>query len=86
MDTQSPLKQMIAFQKKLFESAYETNCRIQNQAEEMYDTFLKKMPFLNEQGKKMIDDSVAMGKKARDSYKNAVDDGFVKLESLFNIK
>ena len=86
MDTQNPLKQIIAFQKKLFESTYETTCRLQGQAEEMHDTLLKKMPFLSEQAKKMIDDSVAMGKKARDSYKKAVDDGFVKLESLFNTK
>lgn len=86
MDIQSPMQQMIDFQKKFFESAYETTCRMQNQAEEMYGMLLSKTPFLPEQGKKMIDDSVAMGKKARDSYKKAVDDGFAKLESLFNIK
>jgi hypothetical protein len=77
---------MITFQKTFFESAYETTCRLQNQAEEMNEMLFEKMPLMPEQGRKMIDESVAMGKKARDSYKKAVDDGFVRLEALFNTK
>lgn len=82
----TPVKQMITFQKTFFENAYEATCRIQNQTEEMNEALFKKMPFLPEEGRKMIDESVAIGKKARDNFKKAVDDGFVKLEELFNIK
>ena len=86
MDALTPVKQMITFQKTFFENAYEATCRIQNQTEKMNETLFKQMPFMSDEGRKMIDESVVMGKKARDQFKKAVDDGFVKLESLFNIK
>jgi hypothetical protein len=50
----------------------------------MNDSLCKSMPFMSDPGKKMIDDAVAMGQKARDSYKKALDDGFTSLEALFN--
>lgn len=86
MDILTPVKQMITFQKKFFESAYETSCRIQNQAEEMNGMLFNKMPLMSEQGRKIIDESIDMGKKARDRYKKAVDDGFARLEGFFNTK
>jgi len=86
MDAVTPVKQMITFQKTFFENAYEATCRIQNQTEKMNEALFKQMPFMSDEGMKMIDESVVMGKKARDQFKKAVDDGFVKLEALFNIK
>ncbi|AOY57340.1 MULTISPECIES: hypothetical protein [Desulfococcus] len=86
MDTLIPVKQMLTFQKSLFDNTYEAVCRIQNQTEKMNDMFLRQIPFLSEDGRKMIDDSVTMGKTARDQFKKAFDEGFVKLEALYNIK
>ena len=86
MDAMTPVKQMITFQKTFFENTYETTCRLQSQAEEMNKAMLGQWPLMSEPGKKMIDESMAMGKKAQDSFKKAVDDGFTKLEALFNIK
>jgi len=86
MDPLTPLKQMLTFQKTLFDNAYEAACRIQNQTAKMNDMLFKQMPFLPEDGKKMIDDAVAMGKTTRDHIKKTVDDGFVKLETLYSTK
>jgi hypothetical protein len=84
MDALNPVKQWISMQKNFFDNAYEATCRLQDQAIEMNDSLCKSMPFMSDPGKKMIDDAVAMGQKARDSYKKALDDGFTSLEALFN--
>jgi polyhydroxyalkanoate synthesis regulator phasin len=77
---------MISFQKTLFENSFNAMVMVQEQTEKMIDTFLTKLPWLPEEGKKAVNDSVAFYKKSRDDYKNAVDDGFSKLESLFTEK
>jgi hypothetical protein len=86
MDAMTPVKQLITMQKNFFDNAFEATCRLQDQAEEMNEALFKNMPFMTDPGKKMVDDAVAMGKKARDSYKKAVDEGFARLEDLFNAK
>jgi len=86
MDALNPLKQVITFQKVFFENAYEAMRQLQNQALEMNETLFKQMPLLSEENKNMIEKSVETGKQAQDNLKKALDDGFVRLEALFEVK
>jgi hypothetical protein len=76
-------KQMINFQKTLFENSFNAMVMIQDQTEKMTDTFLERLPWLPQEGRKTVTDSIGFYKKARDDFKKAVDEGFLKLEELF---
>jgi len=75
--------QTLAFQKTLFENSFNAMVMIQEQTEKMVSAFLTQLPWVPEDGKKSIADSAVMCKKARDNFKKAVDDGFVKMEEMF---
>jgi hypothetical protein len=74
--------QMVRFQKTLFENSFDTVCAIQDQTEEMTNNVLDQMAWIPEEGVKAFQDSVDIYKKARDSYKKAVEEGFDKLEEI----
>ncbi|QTA88722.1 hypothetical protein [Desulfonema magnum] len=83
METGKMAKQMITFQKTLFENAFNAMSMVQDQTEKMAGDFLAQLPWVNEEGKKAISNSTEFYKKARTDFKNAVDDGFAKMEELF---
>jgi len=76
-------KQMITFQKTLFENSFNAMVMIQEQTEKMTETFLERLPWLPEEGKKAVADSIGFYKKARVDFRKSVDNGFEKLEELF---
>ncbi len=77
-------KQMILFQKTLFENNFAAMNAVQDQTEKIFNTFMDQLPWVPEEGKKAVNDSVKFYKKAREDYKKAVDDGFAKMEELFS--
>lgn len=83
METSNMAKQMINFQKTLFENSFNAMSMVQDQTEKMINNFLTQLPWVNEDAKKTINNSVDFYKKARTDFKKAVDDGFVKMEELF---
>jgi hypothetical protein len=76
-------RQMIDFQKTTFDNTYNTIVKIQDQAEKMTYDALGQLPWVPEEGKKALDQSVKMFKNAREDYKKVVNDGFAKMEELF---
>jgi len=76
-------KQMITFQKTLFENSFNAMVMIQDQTEKMTETFLERLPWLPEDGKKTVKESIGFYRKAREDFRKSVDDGFNKLEELF---
>ncbi len=78
--------QMISFQRTLFESTFSAMCTVQDQTEQMTNTFLKQMNWMPEETRKSINDSVEMYKKAREDFKKSVDQGFEKFEEIFQAK
>jgi len=76
-------KQMITFQKTLFENSFNAMVMIQDQTEKMTETFLERLPWLPAEGKKAVADSIGFYRKAREDFRKSVDDGFDKLEELF---
>lgn len=76
-------RQMIDFQKTTFDNTYNTIVKIQDQTEKMTLDVLGQMPWVTEEGKKALGESVRMFKNVRDDYRKVVTDGFVKMEELF---
>jgi hypothetical protein len=83
MEPKGIAKQAITFQKALFENTFNAMKMVQDQTEKMMDAYLSQISWIPEEGKKTISDSAKFCKKARDDFKKAVDDGFVKMEELF---
>jgi predicted nucleic-acid-binding protein len=76
-------KQMITFQKTLFENAFNAMSMVQDQTEKITNDFLTQIPWVSEDGKKAITNAIEFYKKAREDFKKAVDDGFEKTEEIF---
>jgi hypothetical protein len=86
MEYANVAKQMITFQKTLFENSFRAMTTVQDQTEQMMMSFLDKMPWVNEEGKKSIDEQVKYYKKIREDFKKAVDDGYAKMEEMISAK
>lgn len=83
METGKIANQTISFQKTLFENTFNAMSMVQDQTEKMANSFLTQLPWVNEDGKKAVNDAVKMYKEARDNFKKAVDEGFMKMEEMF---
>jgi hypothetical protein len=79
-------KQMIDFQKAVFNNTFNGIAFMQDYSQNMMDGFMRQFPWVTEQNKKPLKDTVELMKKARTDYKNAVDQGFNQLENMINIK
>lgn len=82
MEPKGMAKQTIAFQKTLFENSFNAMKMVQDQTETMMNTFLSQCAWGSDEEKKAVSDSVEFYKKARDDFKKAVDDGFIKIEEM----
>lgn len=83
MDSGKIAKQVVGFQRTLFENSFGAMTLVQDQTEKMMNTFMSQIPLVPEEGKKSVTNSIEVYKKARSDFKKAVDDGFDKLENLF---
>lgn len=86
METTKITKQMIGFQKALFDNTYSAMSVMQDYSENMTIGFLKQFPWVTEESRKPLDDSMEFFKTARRDYKKAVDQGYAKLVELTDIK
>lgn len=86
MEITKVAKQMIGFQKSIFENSFTTLTLAQDQTENMVNSYLDQLPWVTEEGKKSLQDSVDMAKKARADFKKAVDDGYAKFEEMLQEK
>jgi hypothetical protein len=79
-------KQVLSYQRSLFESAFNAMCAVQDQTEQMTETMLKQMNWMPEDTKKSLRETVEMYKKARENYKKSVEEGFDRMEEMFTAK
>ncbi len=86
METAHITKQMIGFQKALFDNSYTAMSVVQDYSENVVGGILKQFPWVNENVRKPWDDSMAYLKTARSDYKKAIDQGYEKLADLTNAK
>ncbi len=83
METEKIANQMISFQKTLFDSSFNAVKMAQDQTEKMTNSFMDKLSWIPEDGKKAVNDSADFYKKARDDFKKSVDNSFTKMEEMF---
>jgi polyhydroxyalkanoate synthesis regulator phasin len=83
MEVQKMGKQMINFQKNLFENSYHAINMVCEQTETIMNGFIKQMPMVPEKSKKVMDDVLGFYKKSRDDFKKTVDEGFNRMEDIF---
>ena len=86
MDTTQLAKQTLSFQKTIFDNSFNAMILVQDQTEKMVNSYIEKLPWVTEEGKKSLETSVEMGKKARDDFKKAVDESYAKFEEMLEKK
>jgi hypothetical protein len=52
----------------------------------MMKTFMGQFPMATEESRKQLEETLAYTKNARDEFKKAVDEGYARIESLFDQK
>ncbi len=75
---------MIGFQKTVFENSFNAMVVVQDQTENMLKNFIGQVPWVTEEGKRQMDETFSYTKKAREDFKNAVDEAYTRFEKLFN--
>ena len=83
MDQKEIVKQMIQYNKTAFENTFTSLAMLQDQMEKTMEMFMKQSAWLPAEGTKVIDEYTKAYKKARENFKNAVDESFKKVESFF---
>lgn len=86
MDSKKLTMQMVSIQKAIFDNSFYGISILQDQTSNVADGFLRQFPWITENSKKPFHDSIAYMTKAREDYKQAVDQGFARLEELIDGK
>lgn len=79
-------KQMIGLQKTFFDNSFNAMVIVQDQSENMFNGFLNQFPWITKDGKKIWNETLQFSKKARDDFKNAIDEGYSRMEALYEFK
>jgi len=82
MDTQIISKQMIQYNKSVFENAFTMVSLLQDYATNLSSTVVSQIPWFPEEAKQAILETAEMFKDARANYKMAMDDGFLKMQDM----
>lgn len=82
METEKMTKQMIDFQKTLFDNSYNTITVIQDHSEKLMYSIMQQLPWVTDAARKPLQDSIKVIKTARDEYKKNIDQGFINLEEV----
>lgn len=75
-------KQIIDFQKGLFDHTFASITALQDYSENVMDGLLSQSPWIDEESKAPINDVMKIVKSGREEYKNTVYKGFAELEKL----
>ncbi len=86
MESGKIAKQMIGFQKTVFDNSFNAMVVIQDQTENIMKNFMGQLPWATEDSKQKMTETVSYIKKARDDYKKAIDDGYAQFEKMFDPK
>ena len=84
MENKEIVKQMMDFHKSLVENSFSTTAKYQNQTEKLLKTFVDHIPGISDEGKKVIDQWSDAYKKGIDDLKKTIDEGYEKVEELFD--
>ena len=83
MEQKDYLHQMINFNQRLFDSAFETTVKFQDHVEKLGNTLIDKADWLPGESRKIYDNCVDAFKSARTNFKTYVDEGYQQSQKLF---
>ena len=83
MEQKAMVKQMIQLNKATFDNSFNAMTMFQEQNEKMVNTFLEQVPWLPEEGKKVINEWGQACKKGCQDFKKHADENFKKVEDFF---
>jgi hypothetical protein len=83
MPAENFAKQIIDFQRATFDNSFNAIVMFQDQTERLFNTVREQAAWIPEEGKRMLDEWVAMYKAGRHDFKEIVDDNFDRLADLF---
>ena len=84
MDQAIIAKQMIDFQKTMFDNTFNAMVMVQEQTERMATTLLDQATWMPAEGKNAISGWVDAFKKGREDFKKGVDENFKRVEDFFS--
>ena len=82
METNNLLKKAVHYQRNTFDNAYQAVVLFQDQAERVTNTWLDQVTGIPEEGKKLVGTWNENYRKGLKQYKDAVDEGFNRVEEL----
>jgi hypothetical protein len=83
MDSAKIAKQMIDFQKTMFDNTYSGMVLVQEQTERMAVSLLDQATWMPAEGRNAINGWVDAFKKGREDFKKGVDENFKRVEDFF---
>ena len=86
MEMNSLTRQMIDFQKTMFNNAFTAFSMFQDQTDSFGRAMMDQNPILPQEAKNAFNSWLEMNKKARDSYKQTIEDSFKSMESSLSSK
>jgi hypothetical protein len=83
MNPDDILKQMIVFNRSVFENAFNAVTVILEQREKMIGMFFEHTPWFPEEGKKIVGEWIKAYKKSRSDFRAAIDESFKKVDDYY---
>jgi hypothetical protein len=84
MDQKQMFKQMLQYNKSATEASFANMSLLQDQMEKNTQMFLDQAAWVPGEGRKVIEEWVKACKQGRENFKNAVDEGFKKVETFLS--
>lgn len=86
MELQKIAKQMIGFRRMMFNNTCSAFNVIQNNSESMMNGFLKQFPWITDEARRPLNDSMTFMKESRNHYQKICDEGYKYMEKMINTK
>lgn len=83
MEQKQMARQIIEFNKNVFDNSFSAMSALQDQAEKLMLNILDKAAWFPEEGKKTINEWITSYKKSRDDFKTAADESYKKAAGYF---
>ncbi|MCX7816039.1 MAG: hypothetical protein N2317_00825 [Syntrophales bacterium] len=84
MDPKNFMKQILEFNRLVFDRSFNFLVMTQDQGEKIFNTWMEQARFIPEEGKKAIAEWVKAYKSSRDEFKKRVDEAYKRLEDYFS--
>jgi septation ring formation regulator EzrA len=76
------LTQMITFNKTAFDNAFNVMMALQEQMEKTFRMYMEQVPGFPAEGRKVLEEWIAVYKKGCEDFKKNVDESFKKVETF----